>query len=156
MGSITKTEVRALTPTITAGAYTAGDAVGGLLTFPAMFMAGQHSGILQTVAIIDDAQQSVELELHLFNQSFTPTADNGAFDPTDDDLENYLGYVTIAASDYASFTDNSAASVNNIGLVVEAADPSTSKALFGQLVTRGTPTYAATDDLTVRIGVLQD
>ena len=28
--------------------------------------------------------------------------------------------------------------------------------LFGQLVTRGAPTYAATDDITVKVKLLQD
>lgn len=156
MSSITKSVVRALTPTITAGAYSTGDAVGGMLTFPDMFEAGFHTGILQSVVIVDDAKQSVKLELHLFDQTFTATADNAAFDPSDADLENYLGFVTIEATDYADFTDNSAALVSNVGLLIKSGAPSTSVALFGQLVVRGTPTYAATDDLTIKVGVLQD
>ena len=32
----------------------------------------------------------------------------------------------------------------------------TGTSMFGQLVTRGTPTYAATDDVTVTVSLLQD
>jgi len=32
----------------------------------------------------------------------------------------------------------------------------TGTSMFGQLVTRGTPTFAAVDDVTVKIGLLQD
>jgi len=103
-------------PTITAGAYSANDAVGGLITFTDAIHPEYAGGVVQTITIIDDALQNAEFELHLFDQTFTATSDNAAFDPTDDDLENYIGYVLVTTADYAAFTDNSAASVSNIGL----------------------------------------
>jgi len=154
MGSITKTKTIAQQPTVTAGAYSANDAVGGLLTFANACEKGRRSGIVQSVVIIDEAKQSVALELHLYNRTFTPTADNAAVDPTDADLANYVGSVKIATGDYTDFADNSAATVATSGLGFELVSGGTS--LFGQLVTRGTPTYAATDDVTVKIVILQD
>ena len=141
------------TPTITAGAYSANEAVGGLITFTNVATTDSRgSGVIQSITIIDDAAQNAELELHLFDRTFTATTDNAAFDPTDADLENYIGYILVTTADYAGFVDNSAAHVSNVGLAFNLAGTS----LFGQLVTRGTPTYAATDDLTIKIGVLQD
>ena len=141
------------TPTITAGAYSANDAVGGLITFANVATTDSRgSGVIQSITIIDDAAQNAELELHLFDRTFTATGNNDAFAPSDDDLENYLGYILVTPADYRSFASNSAAHVSNIGLAYDLDD----RSLFCQLVTRGTPTYAATDDLTVKIAILQD
>jgi hypothetical protein len=155
MGSITKTKTISVTPVVTAaGAYTAGDALGGLLTFANAAEKGRGSGVVQTVILIDNDVEEDATELHLFNQTFTATADNAAFDPSDADLANYVGSINVSAGSYTAFTDNSVATVNNAGLAFELVSGGTS--LFGQLVTRGTPTYAATDDVTVKITVLQD
>ena len=152
MASFTRTKTVTDNPTITAGAYSANDAVGGLITFADAAYKTFGSGVIQTILVIDDAKQSAELELHLFNKTFPATSDNDAFDPTDDDLENYIGFILVTTADYADFTDNSAASVSNVGLAFSLLGTS----LFGQLVTRGTPTYAATDDLTIKLAILQD
>ena len=154
MASFTRTKTVTDNPTITAGAYSANDAVGGLITFADAAYKTFGSGVIQTILVIDDAKQSAELELHLFNKTFTATSDNAAFDPTDGDLENYIGFILVTTADYASLTDNSAASVSNVGLAFNLTSGGTS--LFGQLVTRGTPSYAATDDLTIKLAILQD
>ena len=154
MASFTRTKTTTVKPTITAGAYSANDAVGGLMTFNAAAYKTFGSGVIQTITIVDDAAQNAEMELHLFDQTFTATGDNDAFDPSDADLENYLGYILVTTADYKSFTDNSAASVSNVGLAFNLV--STGVNLFGQLVTRGTPTYVATSDLTVKLAILQD
>ena len=143
------------TPTVTAaGAYTAGDAVGGLLTFANAGDASYSSGVIDAVIVIDKDSEDVALELHLFNVTFTATADNAAFDPSDADLANYIGYIEIGTGDYTAFNDNSVACVKNQNLQFNLVDAGTS--LFGQLVTRGTPTYTATTDITVKVVIQQD
>ena len=137
------------TPTITAGAYVAGDAVGGLLTF-ANVARGQHTGVVTTVVVSDLAAQGVDLELVLFGATFTPTADNAPFDPTDADLLNCIGVVPL--DDHYAFNDNGITQRRNIGLWFE----SQSENLYGQLVTRGAPTYASTSDLQVTLVVALD
>lgn len=141
------------TPTITAGAYSANDAVGGLLTFKdAALLGGAGTGaILDSVTIIDKAKQSIQLDLILFDRTFTATADNDAFDPTDADLANCIGGVKI--TDWFAFNDNSMGCKTGIGLPIRLADAGDS--LFGQLVTRGAPTYAATTDLIVILGIVR-
>ena len=140
------------TPTITAGAYTAGDAVGGLLTFADAVRTNGGGGIVSKVVIIDDAAQLAPLDLVLFNQTFTATADNAAFDPTDADLQNCIGYIDIAATDYANFNDNAVAA-KSAGLRMPYPIILSGTSLFGQLVVRGAPTYAATDDLTIKLTI---
>lgn len=154
--SDTRSEIVAVTPTITAGAYSTGDAVGGLLTFTDILEGLGKSGLIHTVSIVDKAAQLAQLELVLFDQSFTAAADNAAFDPSDADLANCIGVVPIYATDYFNFTDNAIAVVRNVGLVVDLQQSSTDHNLYGQLVVRGTPTYASTSDIIVKLHVLQD
>lgn len=144
------------TPTISAAsAYTAGDAVGGLLTFS---NAARSSGFpirVADVTVIDKDSENAALELVLFDRTFTASTDNAVFAPSDADLANCIGVIEIATTDYHTFSTNSAArwpeTTANPGLtaVLNGTD------LFGQLVTRGTPTYTATSDLIVIVTCVQ-
>lgn len=147
-----KTTIVTKTPTISTSAYAAGDAVGGKMLFNAAVYGQNRTGILQSMTIIDDDLEDAELELWIFSEDFTATADNAAWDPTDADLQNLVGVVSTVDGAYYDATDNSVAVVKNIGLVLKLNSPT----LYAQLVTRGTPTYTATDDLTVKLGILQD
>jgi hypothetical protein len=147
-----ETAIVADTPTITAGAYAAKDAVGGRLEFANAVRATPLSGVLHAVTIIDDGDQSAELVLILFDQAFTATGDNAAFDPSDVDLENCIGIVRIETTDYQSFNDNCVATVAGIGLPIDL----TTTTLYGQLMCVAAPTYNSTSDLTVKVHILQD
>ena len=141
-----------LTPTITAGIYAAGDALGGRLEFAAAAREAAAGGTITKVVIVDEAQQLAPVDLVLFDQAFTATADNAPFDPTDADLANCIGYIDVAATDYADFTDNSvAAKASGLRMPFDYVLDGT--VLYGQLVVRDTPTYVAIDDLTVMITV---
>lgn len=140
-----------VTPTITAGLYAAGDNVGGLLTFANAARLAGGGGILNVLSIIDKGKQDAELELWLFSETFTPGADNAAWDPSDADLANFITVLSTADGNYYDATDNSVAS-----LEVARRYDLLGISLFGRLVTRGTPTYASTTDLTVKIGLVQD
>ena len=139
------------TPTITAGAYSANDAVGGLLTFENCTNA-QGTGIIKSIVIVDEGAQSAELDLVLFDRTFTATADNAAFNISDADAINAIGAVNIPAASYTDMVSSDLATVRDVDLAFKAKDDRT---IYGQLVTRGTPTYVATNDLTVKIVVEQ-
>lgn len=141
------------TPTITAGAYSALDAVGGLLTFANVARSSGGTVMIHTVTITDLADVKAALTLVLFDRTFTATSDNAAFDPSDADLLNIVGVVNIAASDYADFNDNAAAVRGNLGIVATLNGTS----LFGQLMlpAGSAPTYASTSDLTVKVAAVQ-
>ena len=141
------------TPTVTAGAYAADDAVGGLLTFANAARVSGGGGVVKTVVIIDDAGQDAELELWLFNQTFTAMVDNAPWAPAEDDLENLVGVISTEDSSQG-WLDAGTPSAITIDVATRYDLAGTS--LFGQLVTRGTPTFAATDDVTVKVGLLQD
>lgn len=137
-------------PTISAGSiYAIGDAVGGLLTFANAAAVSGGTITITAVVIIDEDQELAPLELVLFDRTFTATSDNALFDPSDADLANCIGVIKV--SDYANFVDNSVATREcRLTAKLNGTD------LFGQLVVRSTPTYTATDDITVIVQVAQD
>jgi len=141
-------------PTITAGAYTAGDALGGLLTFGNVVRTAGGAGEIVKVTIIDNAMQSAPIDLVLFSRTFTAIADNAAFDPSDADMANCLGYISVAATDYAEFVDNGVATkASGLQMPFEYRLAVGGTALFGQMAIRIGDTYAATNDITVKITV---
>lgn len=143
----------AQTPAITAGAYSIGDAVGGLLTFANAARESGGGGVIKDVVIVDDAGQDAELELWLFNQTFTAMADNAAWAPSEADLENL---VTVISTEDSAQGWLAAGTPSAIEIEVARRYDLAGTSLFGQLVTRGTPTFAATDDVTVKVALLQD
>ncbi len=145
-------DILSAAPTVTASsAYTANDAVGGELSFELGPDDGKRSARIHSALITDLAAQGAAMELWLFSasQGAGVTADADAFDPTDANLANVVAVIPFGTH-YAA-TDNGVSQAEDIALplVVVATD----KTLYGQLVTRGTPTYGSTSDLTVKLGV---
>ena len=139
------------TPTVTAGAYVANDAVGGLLTFANAVRVNGGGGVIKDMIILDDAGQDSTMELWLFRETFTAMADNAPWAPSEADLRKLVAIITTGDGAWFAAGTPSAARI-------EASQryDLIGTSLFGQLVTRGTPTFAATDDVTVIIGLLQD
>lgn len=138
-------------PTITAGAYSAGDVVGGLLTFelrPAP-VAGVTpcSGFLRIVSVVDDDNEKAACKLHIFRDQPSSIADNAAFAPTVGDLQKRIGVVEIAAADYTTLNSNAQALVSGIEMEFDSVNGN----LYAYLVADATPTYTAVTDLTVAI-----
>jgi hypothetical protein len=147
-----KTVAVSQTPAITAGAYSAKDAVGGLLTFANAARTSGGAITIQQITITDLSTQAANLVLVLFDRTFTATADNAPFDPSDADMANAIAMIPILTSDYQAFADNCMATVRGVGAAMVLSGTS----LFGQLMCTGTPTYGSTADLTVRLGIYQD
>lgn len=139
------------TPTVTAGAYSANDTVGGLLTFANAARISGGGGVIKSVIFVDDAGQDVALELWLFDQTFTAISDNAAWAVAEASLHNLVAVISSTEGTWRASGTPSVCDVECSRAYVCAAT-----SLFGQLVTRGTPTFAATDDVTVIIELLQD
>lgn len=138
--------------------YASGDLIGkhtgGYLTFANVIgIAGSR---LISARLIDQAKQAAAIDLVLFSAvpNTNTLTDNGALDVSDTDLPSYLGHVSFVAGSYAAFADNNAAILNNINLAFNPA--SNLKDIYGLLVSRGTPTFAAATDLAVSITVERD
>lgn len=139
------------TPTVTAGAYSANDAVGGLLTFANAARASGLGGIIKSVVLIDDAGQDAATELWLFDTTITAIADNDAWALTEAELHTLIAVISSSDGVWSASGTPSVCDIE-----CSRGYTCTGTSLFGQLVTRGTPTYVATDDVTVRIQLVQN
>lgn len=148
-----------LTPTITAGAYSSGQAIGGKLTFPNVCNQMQGSTTIQSIQILDLSKQKSAIDVVFFIADFTPTANGSTFNPSGADALNARA-VSIAASDYMDFSAQSLATIRNVGLALvtpQAGATSTGAIavrptiIYAQLVSRGTPTFTSTTALTVTV-----
>ena len=141
-----------VTPAVTAGAYAAGDVVGGRLTFANAARAAGLGGAILNVTIVDDAGQDSEMELWVFNSDPTAIADNAAFVPAEADLHTLAGIFSTTDSTWRAAGTPSACHI------VQATryDPSAGTSIFAYLVDRTGGTLVAVDDITVILHVLQD
>lgn len=143
-----------VTPTITTGAYTSGDNLGGIQEVANAARASGGSGQILSITILDrSAAQRAAMDLIFFDRTISSQgADNAAFAASDADMAYCLGIV--AAGPYqAAFagTLNSISTLINVGLPFVLSGTS----LFCQAVVRGTPTYAV-GDLTFSYTIVQD
>jgi hypothetical protein len=141
-----------VTPTVTAGAYAAGDVVGGRLEFEDAARAAGLGGLITGMTIVDDAGQDSTMELWLFNAQPTDIADNTAFEPTEGDLHNLAGVISTADGSWRAAGTPSACYVSEY----LRYDPPSGTSLYGFLVDRTGGTLAATDDITIILHTVQD
>lgn len=144
------------TPTISISpAYASGDLIGGKISLLRATRGTMGSGIIHSVVLADKGKQSAAVDVVFFasNPSGTTFTDNGALTVADADLLNVVGVVSVTASDYASFADNSVATKLQVGLAFKLDEGET---LYACLVSRGAPTYTSTSDLQLRVSILQD
>lgn len=147
-----KTNTVEVTPTITAGAYSDGDIVGGLLTFPDATKIAR-TGLLVSAELVDEADQGAAIDVTCFSASVTVAADNAANALSDDDARKVVASFSIATTDYKDHGGVKIASKQSINDAFRSSDGK----LYCQMVLNGsTPTYAATNDVTLKIDVLQD
>lgn len=142
-------------PTISTSAYAAGDNIGGLISLASAVRVSGGSGVINTVVVADKALQNSALDVVFFaaNPTNTTFTDNAALTVHDTDLLTIVGHISVAASDYTSFADNSVATSKNNGLAFKLTSGTT---LYAAIVCRGTPTYAATSDIKLIVKIFQD
>lgn len=138
------------TPTITAGAYSANDAVGGKLTFSGC----PEDGIIHGLTVIDKAKQSAVLNIVLFDQDITAVNDNAAFAVDSGDIANIIGVIQVAAADYIDVSGETVATIKGVNLPYELNSATKDGRIYGQAFTTGTPTYGSTSDLIFKLAVL--
>ena len=136
-----------VTPTITAGAYGAGDVVGGVQEIP----VNSYSGVIKQINVTDDNDVKAEITLYFFNAVPTAILDNAAYAPAIADLKKMVGLVVVAAANYTTVNGNAwafkAGSAVDIGYALaESGVPK----LYMYAVCTATPTYAAVTDLQFR------
>jgi hypothetical protein len=139
-----------VSPTITAAAYTAGKALGGKLTLANAVRYTGGPAKLKSIVIADKAGQKSAIDVLLFNQDFTPTADAASIAISAADLLNMAGAVSLVAGDYVDVATGRSLATKDVSYEL-CVSASGGTSLFAQLVCRGTPTYASTSDIQVRL-----
>lgn len=138
------------TPTITAGAYSAGDAVGGKMTFAGAQRAQSRGCLIQTVEVSDkNPAVLASLELWVCAEDFTAMTDNAAWARSDADAVLPWRVIPLNAW-YASTLNATCIWTGAMGIVSSGTE------LYAQLVTRTAPTYTSTSDLKVTLIVQPD
>ena len=133
------------TPTLDTAAYASGDCLHTtVIEFANAVAAAGGCGFVESMIVVDAAIQSQVLELWLFNDTVTPATVNTAHSISDADAAKCVGVVTSGV--YYASALNSVSVAKGVNLSIKL----TGTSLFGILVTRGTPTYAA-DSLTVTL-----
>jgi hypothetical protein len=115
-----------VTLTVTNGAYTIGDVVGGLITLAGIVSANGKHAVINTVDLAGVV--AIAYELWFFTADIaTPAADNAAFTLVAADEALWRGTVPIATADYcAAASAFNAACVRGVGLEVQAGAATTS------------------------------
>ena len=106
-----------VTLTVTNGAYSIGDVVGGLITFTGVVSANGKSAKVNSIKLAGVTAIGYELMLISADIS-TPKTDNQALAMTAGDLAIILGGVKIIAANYLTYP--LLATIPNVGLQVEA------------------------------------
>jgi hypothetical protein len=135
------TKVVAVTPVISTDAYAANDIVGGKITLTNAMRTAAGTGSLDFLSLVDTSKQNAPMYIHLFKADLAGTYnDNAPEAVTAADWLNWLGCVSILATDYLTKATASLADLGGIGLKVKATS---SPNLYALIVTTGTPTYGA-------------
>lgn len=147
------TAMSTLSPTVTAVTYTAGQGVGGLLTFANAMRLNVNSGIVQSVQAAIAASVTGSFDLFLFNANpSASTVGNAAtFAVAAADAPKLLGVVhlTDVTAMGAAFTLFQA-----LGQAIPCA--TAARDLFAVLVARSSITMPSTSALTVNLNIMQD
>ena len=137
--------------TVDTDAYTAGDVVGGLLSFDITGFVVQ-GGFINKLVLIDEDNQSEPYKLYLFRSQPSTIADDAAFAPTIADMKLLHTIITIAAGDYS--TVNSLASAIKPKLTEDFH--STTNIMYGYLVCDATPDYTNADTLQITLHLVSE
>lgn len=137
------------TPTLDTSIYASGDSLHTtVISFASAVRTTAGTGTVRKMVVLDKIAQSIALELWLFSATVTPAAANAAHAISDADAALCIGVIP-SGTYYAS--SNNSISVTSPALPITCA----ATTLFGILVTRGTPTYGASD-LVVSLVIEQD
>jgi hypothetical protein len=126
------------TPVIDTNQYASGDVLGALMTFSVAALRDAGGVVLDQVLIRDKSKQQANVDLVLFdadptNSTFT---DNQAMAVHANDMAKVIGAISVTT--HVPFNANSISLAKGTGLLVKAPEK-----VYGLLVARATPTYAA-------------
>jgi len=137
----------------TGAAYTAGDVLGGLLTFDVHIASG--SGVLNRLRIVDVDQVKAPGTLHLFDDAPTVITDDAAYATsiTAADLLNEIMQVAVVGGDYK---DTGAIGSSAFLWFEWVAYIAGTGNLFAYFVCSGTPTFTTATALQFSLHAIDE
>jgi hypothetical protein len=142
----------AVVPTVTAGAYTAGFGLGGIMTFANLLAATSFNGILHSItAKFKGAAVTGNLQVAIFkaNPASGTYTDHVAPTWNAADMANLVGIYTLPTP-LSKLGAMTIYNLDGIGKALVGA----SQSLFAVVIVDGTPTPASTSDFTLELSVL--
>jgi hypothetical protein len=131
-------------------AYSVGDQMGAQMTFAGAAVDSGGTGVILSAVVLDKADVTTDMRLHLWKASVTLASDNAAFSVSDADMQNYLGFIPVTTTDVGA---NRVGYLSNVGIGYSCAATS----LFVGVETRTAHTFfAAATDLWVALHFLLD
>lgn len=143
-----------VTPTVDTSAYASGDLLFDSAEIANAVRANAGLAVLQSITILDKADQGVAFTLIFANAATDFGTANSAPDPDDTEAATVIGIVRVAAADYIDLGASKVATITNIGLLCKAGAATTSLYVAGINGT-GTPTYGAAGDLVLQLGFVR-
>lgn len=142
-----------VTPTLDTNAYGSGDLLFDSTEVANAVRVNGTCAVLQSVTIIDKADQGVAFTLLIADTNTDWGTLNSAPDADDTEAATVIGWVPVATSDYIDIGGAKLACVRNVGLTLKAGAATTSLYVAG-VNGAGTPTYS-NGDLVVKLGFLR-
>jgi len=149
-------------PAATTSAYASGQSIGAVNTLENVANRQQGTLTLQSITLVDRTTQAGAIDLVFFRSAPTAT-DKVAFAPTDLQLEDYLGRVSITAGDYINTSAQRLADKLNIGMAMDLGVLPQPASMFGSplelkqtslfvvFVSRGIQNYGASAATALRL-----
>ena len=159
---LSRSKYEVLTVTATTDAETIGDnkVIAQSIEVPGVFSTNRGRGLLKSIVVIDEVATGPAIDILFSSADDAITQDEGkAIGEDMDDLDvvfrNFLGHVSIAASDYTDLFDAKMATKTNIDLCLLGA-PS-SQSIYLHIVNRSGANWVATatTNMKVRLGILK-
>lgn len=149
-----ETKVVSVTPTVDTSIYASGDVIGGLMTFSNAVGYQSTTGIVTSATVSDKNSTASDLELWVFssNPSASTFTDQAAFTIADADITKVISVISLGSTSRFDAANNGVKYLGSISCPVST----TSKTLYAVLVSRGTPTFATSSDVTVKLAIASD
>ena len=148
MGNSKRREKHSVTPVVaTGGAYSAGDNIGGKLTFQGGGKAAQYKiASIRGIYIIDVIAQDAAIDVVIFDEdpAATTFTDQAPLNIATVDIPKIIHIENLDFYDALG----SSSIVGRVSIDVSVAP---SDRLYVALISRGTPTYTSVSDLTVTL-----
>lgn len=147
--------IAAVTPAITAGAYSANDVIGGEIQLANVFSDASSAAVLHTLKVVDLGNVKANLTFVFYRADPTANiADNGAFawGAANVDALSYAGHVDVLSTDYKVLAGVAVVTARNLGLVLSGGS---TRNLWLYVTTPDAPTYASVSGLVFTFGFLR-